>query len=81
MKGRPSCGLPGRAGAASSCEAGLETFAGADHGGARRIKAGIRHRAAARVVQPLQTLQEEIESYRDLQDGENVKGGFHVFRA
>jgi len=60
---------------------GLEAFAGAQDGCSRRVEACVGRVAAARVVHPLQTLQEQIEPESDLQDRQNVKSGFHVFPA
>lgn len=58
-------------------QARLEAFAGTEHGGARRVEARVGHGPPACVVEPLQGLQDEIESKGDLEDRKNVKGGFH----
>jgi hypothetical protein len=62
-------------------QARLKAFTGAQQSRPGRIKAGVGHIAPARIIEPLQALQKQIEAERDLQNRQYVKSGFHVFPA
>src|SRR5712691_3252914 len=59
-------------------ESWLQALARAEHRHSRRVKPRIREHAPPRVTQPLQSVSDQIESQKDLHEGQAIEDSFHV---
>jgi hypothetical protein len=63
-----------------SLQAGLEASAGAEHCGARGVKARVGRNTAAHIAQPLPALTDQIEAKQDLHSRQEIKESLHAGR-